>query len=248
MTLAALLFDVDGTLADTEETHREAFNAAFEEAGLGFSWDAPTYRRLLDVAGGKERLRHFFAGLDLPAEEKGLLVARVPHLHARKTQRFAELVAAGRAPLRPGVARLFDEASAAKLRLGIATTTTEDNVLALLKAELGPDAARRFAVIACGDVVRAKKPAPDVYLHALAVLGVSADEAVAFEDSAHGLSAAKGAGLRTVVTPTPWTQDQDLRAADLNLPDLTGLTLDALESLLRPAPKSDAVTEVRRTW
>jgi beta-phosphoglucomutase-like phosphatase (HAD superfamily) len=103
-------------------------------------------------------------------------------------------------------------------------------------------------VIACGDVVRAKKPAPDVYLHALAVLGVSADEAVAFEDSAHGLSAAKGAGLRTVVTPTPWTQDQDLRAADLNLPDLTGLTLDALESLLRPAPKSDAVTEVRRTW
>jgi HAD superfamily hydrolase (TIGR01509 family) len=218
--IQALLFDVDGTLADTEEAHRLAFNAAFGELGLPFAWSPAEYAVLLGVPGGKERLTHYFAGLDAPAEERRRLTGLVAALHARKTERFAELIAAGGAPLRPGIARLLAEAEAAGARLAIATTTTAENVTALLHAGLGPKATARFFVIACGDMVQAKKPAPDVYLLALARLGVAARDAVAFEDSELGLAAAKGAGLFTVVTPTRWTAEQDLRAADLRVPHL----------------------------
>jgi HAD superfamily hydrolase (TIGR01509 family) len=216
----ALLFDVDGTLADTEEAHRLAFEAAFRDLELPFTWSPAEYKELLGVPGGKERLAHYFAGLALPAEERRRLTGLVAALHAQKTERFAELVAAGGAPLRPGIARLLAEAEAAGVRLAIASTTTAENVVALLQAGLGPRAAERFPVIACGDMVRAKKPAPDVYLLALAQLGVAARDAVAFEDSELGLAAAKSAGLFTVVTPTRWTEEQDLRAADLLVPHL----------------------------
>jgi HAD superfamily hydrolase (TIGR01509 family) len=220
VTLRALLFDVDGTLADTEETHRLAFNAAFVELGLPFSWEPATYAALLAVPGGKERLAHYFAGVRAPAGERARLTGLVPELHRRKTARFAELVRGGEAPLRPGVARLLDEAGAAGLPFGIASTTTHENVTALLHAGLGPASDRRFAVIACGDVVLAKKPAPDIYRFALAALGLPPGEVVAFEDSALGLAAARAAGLFTVVTPTRWTAAEDLDRADLLLPHL----------------------------
>jgi HAD superfamily hydrolase (TIGR01509 family) len=234
----ALVFDVDGTLVDTEETHRQAFNLAFAELHLGFAWDAEEYADLLAIAGGKERLTHYFAALDQPAAERERLVALVPEVHARKTKHFAELVSSGGSPLRPGVAPLLDDARAAGLPVAIASTTTAANVEALLRASFGADGAARFAVIACGDVVPAKKPAPDIYTYALARLQVPASRAVAFEDSAIGLSAAKAAGLFCVVTPTRWTADQDLRAADLLLPHLgdalpgsgSRLTLEALRA------------------
>jgi HAD superfamily hydrolase (TIGR01509 family) len=229
MTLSALLFDVDGTLADTEETHRQAFNAAFLEFRLPYEWSADQYEVLLNVSGGKERLAHFFAGLPVAREERDRLIAAAPALHRVKTERYAELVAGGGSPLRPGVARLVDEALAAGLRVGIASTTTSANVAALLDAELGRNAHKRFAVIACGDVVPAKKPAPDIYRLALSTLGLGAPEAVAFEDSANGLASAKAAGLFTVVTPTRWTASQDFGEADLTLPHLgdPGKPLDA---------------------
>ncbi|MGE0356838.1 MAG: HAD-IA family hydrolase [Burkholderiales bacterium] len=229
MSLKALLFDVDGTLADTEETHRQAFNAAFLEFRLPYEWNRDQYEALLRVSGGKERLVHFFEHLPLSHEERGRLLAYVGGLHRVKTGRYAEIVASGGSPLRPGIARLLEEATAAGVRVGIASTTTSANVAALLDAELGPNAHRRFAVIACGDVVPAKKPAPDIYRLALSALGLGAGEAVAFEDSANGLAAAKAAGLFTVVTPTRWTASQDFGESDLQLPHLgdPGTPLDA---------------------
>ena len=220
MTLSALLFDVDGTLADTEETHRQAFNAAFLEFRLPYEWSRDQYELLLRISGGKERLAHFFDSLPVSREERDRLLANVPGLHRVKTERYAELVATGGSPLRPGIARLLKEATAAGLRVGIASTTTSANVAALLDAELGSNAHKRFAVIACGDVVAAKKPAPDIYRLALSALGIGAAQAIAFEDSANGLAAAKAAGLFTVVTPTRWTASQDFGEADLTLPDL----------------------------
>ncbi len=220
MALSALLFDVDGTLADTEETHRQAFNAAFLDFNLPYEWSADQYEVLLRISGGKERLAHFFESLPASHTERDRLLANVTGLHRVKTERYAELVASGGAPLRPGIKRLLAEALAAGLRVGIASTTTSANVAALLDAELGANAHKRFAVIACGDVVPAKKPAPDIYHLALSALGLGAGQAVAFEDSANGLAAAKAAGLFTVVTPTRWTASQDFGVADLTLAHL----------------------------
>lgn len=220
MAIRALLFDVDGTLADTEETHRQAFNAAFVDFRLPYEWNRDQYEVLLRISGGKERLTRFFEDLPASREERDRLLANVNGLHRVKTERYAELVAGGGSPLRPGIARLLTEATAAGIRVGIASTTTSANVVALLDAELGSNAHKRFAVIACGDVVPAKKPAPDIYRLALSTLGLGASQAVAFEDSANGLAAAKAAGLFTVVTPTRWTASQDFGKADLTLPHL----------------------------
>lgn len=220
MSLAALLFDVDGTLADTEETHRQAFNAAFLEFRLPFAWSKDEYEALLRISGGKERLVHYFEALPVARAERDRLLANVAGLHRVKTERYAELVASGGSPLRPGIARLLAEAGDRGIQVGIASTTTSANVAALLDAELGRNAHKRFAVIACGDVVPAKKPAPDIYHLALSAMGLSASQAVAFEDSANGLAAAKAAGLFTVVTPTRWTASQDFGEADLALPHL----------------------------
>lgn len=220
MTIHALLFDVDGTLADTEEAHRRSFNAAFGTCGLDWQWSPAEYRALLRVTGGKERIAAHVDTLDLPASHQRILRERIPEIHAEKTRCYGQIVADGSVPLRSGVARLIGEARESGCLLGIATTTTAANVEALLSATLGPDALDAFAVIVCGDAVRAKKPAPDIYELALRTLGLDAEQAVAFEDSENGLRAARAAGLYTVVTPTYWTEDGDLRGADLLLPEL----------------------------
>ncbi|RZU02343.1 HAD-IA family hydrolase [Rivibacter subsaxonicus] len=203
MALKALIFDVDGTLAETEfDGHRVAFNEAFAAARLGWHWDLPTYRRLLAVTGGKERMLAWWRELDPVGAEAGDVPARIRELHFDKTARYAALVAAGRMQLRPGVERLLGEARAAGLRLAIATTTTFDNVEALLRHTLGEEATGWFEVIGAGDAVAAKKPAPDIYRHVLARLGIDANEAIAFEDSGPGLASALAAGLACVVTPS----------------------------------------------
>jgi beta-phosphoglucomutase-like phosphatase (HAD superfamily) len=212
-TLQALIFDVDGTLAETErDGHRPAFNAAFAEHGLNWHWDVATYGALLDITGGKERIRHF-AERQAPAFCTAPdCTARIAALHAAKTAHYLRRVAAG-LPLRPGIARLLDEAGAAGLRLAIATTTSTENVGALLEANLGPGACSRFEVIGAGDVVPHKKPAPDIYRWVLERLALPAAACLAIEDSANGLRAALGAGLRTVVTPGEYTGDQDFAGA-----------------------------------
>lgn len=220
MSIKALIFDVDGTIADTEETHRQAFNAAFRAYELRWEWSRREYAELLRTSGGKERIAVYIDSLAATAQEKARLKGLVQLIHETKTRIYGELITYGRAPLRPGVARLIGEARSAGLRLGIASTTTSANVSALIGAQFGAAAWNWFEALACGDVVSHKKPAPDIYLRVLGMLRLPAETCVAFEDSVNGLSAAKAAGLYTVVTPTQWSAGQDFSGADLVLDSL----------------------------
>ena len=220
MKLKALIFDVDGTLADTEETHRLAFNEAFGQLGLNWEWDRSLYLKLLRTTGGKERMLAFLDTQEVADAERARIAALVPEIHRVKTGLYSAMVSAGRAPLRDGVSRLLDEARESGVRLAIATTTTFENIRALVDTNLGAGAIYRFDVIGAGDDVPRKKPAPDVYQFVKNKLGLGEDECVALEDSANGLRAARAAGLFTVVTPCFWTQHEDLSAADLLLPGL----------------------------
>jgi HAD superfamily hydrolase (TIGR01509 family) len=215
MTPAALIFDVDGTLSETEEVHRQAFNETFAAFGLPWHWDRAAYRELLQVTGGKERMASYIATLP---DGGGTAAGRIAELHAAKTRRYTEL--AGALSLRPGVARLIAEARQRDVRLAIATTTSLPNVEALLRVTLGDDAPAAFAVVGAGDVVAAKKPAPDIYRYVLQRLDLRGEDCVAFEDSANGLKSALGAGISTVVTPGVYTDADDFSGALAVLSDL----------------------------
>jgi len=212
MTLKCLLWDVDGTLADTErDGHRVAFNMAFDEAGHTREWDVPTYGELLTVTGGKERMR-------FDIERGGMAAmsdADIAALHARKTVHYQSLIAEGRIPLRAGVRRLLEEAYAAGITLGVATTTTPAALDALIEHSLGREWFDRFAVLAAGDIVPAKKPAPDIYQYAMDQLGAVAADTMALEDSGNGWKSANAAGIRCVVTVNDYTRAQDFDGADL---------------------------------
>jgi len=217
--LRALLFDVDGTLADTErDGHRVAFNRAFREAGLDWDWSPELYGELLAVTGGKERMLHYLDRFRPDFPRPADLAGFVAGLHKAKTRHYTEMLDSGAIPLRPGVARLIREARAAGCLLGIATTTTPDNVMALLRNALAPDAADWFDIIAAGDIVPQKKPAPDIYVWAMEQLGLAPGECIALEDSRHGVDAAAGAGIRAiVVTVNGYTAGQDFEGATLVL-------------------------------
>ena len=216
--LAALLFDVDGTLADTErDGHRVAFNRAFAEAGLAWEWDVPLYGELLAITGGKERMRHYLEQYQPAATLPGDPAGWIAELHRAKTRHYEALLGEGGIPLRPGVERLLREAREAGYRLAIATTTTPANVTALLENAVGADAVQWFEVIAAGDVVPAKKPAPDIYTYAMAKMGLEPAQCIAFEDSHNGILASKGAGLKTIITVNDYTRDHDFNNAELVL-------------------------------
>lgn len=216
--LRALIFDVDGTLADTErDGHRVAFNEAFNEAGLDWIWDEPLYGKLLAVTGGKERIRHYLDHYNRAFSRPDDLDGFIAGLHAAKTRHYLDMLRAGAIPLRPGVERLLGEARAVGLTLAIATTTTPANVVYLLESTLGRESVEWFSVIAAGDVVPAKKPAPDIFEYALRHLDLPADACLAFEDSGNGLKSSLGAGLRTVVTVNGYTKDEDFAGAAMVL-------------------------------
>lgn len=211
--LKGLIFDVDGTLADTErDGHRVAFNKAFAKEGLPIVWDEALYGELLVIAGGKERLAYFFNHTRPDLRPSGDLMPLVQRLHARKTEIYGELLRASTIPLRPGILRLLREAQAQGMSLAIATTTTPENLEPIWNA-MGPDLRKSFQCVAAGDCVAAKKPAPDVYEYALDGIGLKADECLAFEDSENGLRAARSAGLKTIVTVTDYTRAQDFTGA-----------------------------------
>jgi HAD superfamily hydrolase (TIGR01509 family) len=257
MTLRALLFDLDGTLADTERLgHRPAYNRAFKKLGLSFRWGPKLYRKLLKQPGGQERLLHYLKRYEPELGEHRAAAEADPHgwirsVHDLKSRYFRRLVRRGRVPLRPGVARLMQEARSAQLRIAIVTSASRATLRPLLRHSLGAALMQEVEVLVCGEDVERKKPAPDLYHLALARLDLSARECVALEDSAPGLAAATAAGVPTVITVNEDTAQDDFDHALLVL-DMLGepdapatvlrgtldggvLTVAALRRLVEPA-------------
>jgi HAD superfamily hydrolase (TIGR01509 family) len=228
--LRALIFDVDGTLADTESVHLAAFNHAFEQAGMGWHWDLAQYTQLLDISGGKERMLHHWRSLqpDLKELAGGAVEATINRLHEIKTAYYENAVNNGAVTLRPGVLALMNEARAQGLQLAIATTTSPVNIAALLRSAIGSDWRSHF--LAVGDASNApiKKPNPQVYMKVLADMGLRAADCLAFEDSANGLRAARAAGLATVITPNSFTAHHDFTGALRVVPDLSQVNVARL--------------------
>ena len=246
--LKAILWDVDGTLAETErDGHRVAFNQAFEALGLPWRWDERRYGELLRVSGGRERLLHDMARRsDAPvlADER---LALAQALHARKNTLYAAWLRSQRVALREGVAPLIEQARREGLRQAIVTTTSRVNAEALLDLQFGAVGSQYFQVLICGEDVRHKKPDPEAYELALSTLGLSAVEAVAIEDSPGGVAAARAAGIAVVVTRSHYFSDAPIDAATAIGPGLH--TRDGW--LPAPAPAADSAgitTDDLRNW
>jgi beta-phosphoglucomutase-like phosphatase (HAD superfamily) len=223
MTLKAIIFDVDGTLADTEDAHRIAFNKAFAENGLDWNWDVVLYDKLLKVTGGKERIRYyvdsFLPDFKKPADYDGF----VKKLHVVKTGHYTAMLREGAIPLRPGIKQLINDARKAGLKLAISTTTSPENVAGLLEVGLGKDWAANFAANGCGDIVPNKKPAPDIYNWVLNELKLAPQDCIALEDSNNGLRSSLAAGIKTYITTNPYTCRQDFTGAAAVFDDLSDL-------------------------
>jgi HAD superfamily hydrolase (TIGR01509 family) len=235
MALRALIFDVDGTLAETEEGHRQAFNEVFAEFAIPWRWDREHYRDLLRVTGGKERMLHHARTRD--PQRFAVVEANIDALHRSKNARYAGWVRTSGGALRPGVRRLIEEARASGLKLAIATTTSRPNVEALLTAAFDGQGPGLFAAIVCGEDVAQKKPDPEVFWAALEKLALPPRECIAFEDSRNGLLAARAANLRVVVAPSLYSANEDFEGATLIARDLDHaiedrpLTRETLERL-----------------
>ncbi len=223
MTLKAIIFDVDGTLADTEDAHRIAFNKTFAENGLPWNWDVALYDKLLKVTGGKERIKYyvesFLPDFQKPADYEGF----VKNLHLRKTAHYTAALRDGHIPLRPGIRQLIADARKAGLKLAVSTTTSPENVSALLEVGLGKDWAQNFDALGCGDIVPAKKPAPDIYNWVLNELKLAPQDCIALEDSNNGLRSSLAAGIKTYITTNPYTCKQDFAGAAAVFEDLSDL-------------------------
>ncbi len=228
--LQALIFDVDGTLADTESAHMAAFNHAFAEVGFDWVWTEDVYLGLLEISGGKERILHYWHQVDpnIKALDAHALTDQIARMHALKTAAYEAAVNGGAVSLRPGVLRLMEEALAAGLQLSIATTTSPANIAALMRHAVGPDWRLKFSAIGDAATAPIKKPDPQVYLQMLDVLKLPPAACLAFEDSSNGLRAATAAGLATIITPNPFTAHHDFSGALKVVPDLSHVTLALL--------------------
>ncbi len=218
--IKALIFDCDGVLVDTErDGHRVSFNKAFKAKGLDAEWDVPLYGKLLNIAGGKERMKFYFDEHGWP-DNIADKDAFIKDLHKLKTDLFMQLIESGELPLRPGVARLVDEAIAKKIKLAVCSTSNERAVNLVVEKMLGKKRKSHFNAILAGDIVTKKKPDPEIYNLVLKTLGLKPDECVVVEDSRNGLLAAKAAGMHCVVTTNGYTENEDFSEADLVVPEL----------------------------
>jgi HAD superfamily hydrolase (TIGR01509 family) len=218
--MKAIIFDCDGVLADTErDGHRVAFNKAFARKGLPVEWSVELYGELLEVAGGKERMRHYFDSYGWPADvaDKDAILKE---LHKLKTDYFMQIIESEQLPLRPGVARLVDEAIAANIALAICSTSHERAVNLVADVLLGPERKAHFSAILAGDVVSKKKPDPEIYNLASERLSLDPSECVVVEDTRIGLLAAKAAGMYCVVTTNGYSKDEDFTEADIVVSEL----------------------------
>jgi HAD superfamily hydrolase (TIGR01509 family) len=237
--IEALIFDCDGVLVDTErDGHRVGFNRAFQEFGIHAEWSVELYAELLLVAGGKERMRAYFDRFGWPptADTDEAKDALIKQLHVRKTEITANLVSEGSLPLRPGIARIVDEAIAAGVRLGVCTTSNPKFIDAVLDL-LGPIRKANFEFVHAGDCVARKKPDPEIYQLAQRSLGLPPMRCVVIEDSRNGLLAAKGAGFPCLITTSTYTIDEDFAEADkvvseLGDPPAVQMTLADLAELV----------------
>ena len=246
--IRALLWDVDGTLAETERHgHLSAFNLAFSEAGVPWRWSAARYGELLRVTGGRERLLFDMKSQPAAPDDARAREVLAAELHRLKSRHYEAIVAAGQLPLRPGVAELLDDCQRARVALGIVTTTSGGNVAALLGRHLGPGWRARFATVVCAEEAPRKKPHPQAYLVALANLGLQGEAAVAIEDSPAGVEAARRAGVRVVLTRSHYFPDtpagEGVLACGAALGEPGGWS---------PAPPSGAVRvsldDIQRWW
>jgi beta-phosphoglucomutase-like phosphatase (HAD superfamily) len=230
--LKALIFDVDGTLADTERAHLAAFNHAFAEEGLDWRWDEALYTRLLNISGGKERLLHYWETTrsGMVDVSGSAVLETVQHLHDLKTAAYESMVNGGAVQLRPGVLNLMEEARSLGLAVAIATTTSPVNIGALLRRDMGPLWRLNFSVIGDASNAPIKKPHPQVYLKVLQGMKMPAQDCLAFEDSSNGLRAATAAGIATVITPTHFTAHHDFGAALRVLTELRGVRVRDLRA------------------
>lgn len=235
--MKALIFDCDGVLVDTErDGHRVAFNRAFAQQGLELEWDVDVYGSLLKIAGGKERMRHYFDGHGWPAgvDDREEFIQR---MHARKTDLYMQIIESGQLPLRSGVRRLIDEAIEAGVDLAVCSTSNERAVHLVVEKMLGMQRKTKFRAILAGDVVSHKKPHPEIYQWAKQRLGLCGEDCVVIEDSRNGLLAAKGAGMHCLVTISAYTADEDFSEADrvvseLGDPPAEVITLQSLEEMV----------------
>lgn len=213
----ALLFDCDGVLVDTErDGHRVSFNEAFSEKGLNVTWDVDLYGELLKIGGGKERMTAYFNKTgwpDIAPSTEGERKELIASLHRRKTELFMALIEKRLLPLRPGVARLIDEALEKGVKVAICSTSNEKAVSAIVQCLLGPPRTDAISIFA-GDIVPRKKPDPAIYLLAATTLGLGTSRCVVIEDSAIGLAAAKAAGMKCIVTKSGYTVEEDFTSAD----------------------------------
>lgn len=220
MTMKALIFDCDGVLADTErDGHRLAFNQAFAKLGIDVNWSVRLYGDLLEVAGGKERLRQYFNKTGWPEAAGNDRQGYLARLHAIKSQIYQALVAGGALPLRRGITRIVDQAHAAGMKLAVCSTASMGSVLSILDL-MGEQRKSWFEQVLAGDVVVHKKPNPEIYLLALERLGLEAAECLVIEDSQIGMQAALGAGLNCLVTTSAYTANENFHGAIRVVPDL----------------------------
>lgn len=235
--MKALIFDCDGVLVDTErDGHRVAFNKTFANMGYDVEWSVELYGELLSISGGKERMKHYFNQEGWPegVSDRDQLIL---DLHKMKTDTFMQIIESGELALRPGVARLVDEAIAdGDVLLAICSTSNERSVNRIAEKLLGPQRKAKFSAILAGDVVSKKKPDPEIYSLAVERLGVKPAECVVVEDSRNGMLAAKSAGMKCIITTNGYTEKEDFSGADLVVSELgdppdVQVTLDALKKL-----------------